>query len=454
MTISDRPLGIARVLAYSCGSVGTGLFSAAPAVMLLIYMTDTLGVPSALAGLAVMGPKLADVLLDPVFGVASDRTRSRWGRRRPWMLAGALLLPAAFALLFAAPRGEPMLSFWWVFIVYGLAGAAYAIFSVPYVTVPSEISRDTHERTRLMAFRSAFVMIGVLLGSALPPIMVERMGGGVAGYAGVGVTLAVICLAAMLAPLAALRGVKLLEPDAGAHPAVLASMKAVFADPDFRWLTLIHILQLFAVGMTMAAVPFVAVYALGGGKSLGGVFLLLMLGSAILAMPLWATLCRRLGKSSAFALGALIFSLSMLLLWLVPTHAPRMFTAIAVLAGVGFAAVQMVPYAMLTDIVYGHGRRHGFGSEGAFTGWWTAAEKVGLAIAPFATGLIIQASGFISSLEGQVAQPPAVRDAVLFAAGACPALIILVSLWPLRQIGKPPQAGSSNREQGESHGVA
>lgn len=446
-----RALPLAKVLAFSCGSIGTGLFSAAPAVMLLIYMTDTLGVPSGLAGLAVMGPKLADVLLDPLFGQLSDRTRTRWGRRRPWMLAGAVLLPVFFAMLFAAPRGAPMTSFWWVTLAYGLAGAAYAAFSVPYVTIPSEISHDTHERTRLMAFRSAFVMVGVLLGSALPPILVEQFGGGAEGYATVGVVLAVICLAAMCTPLLGLSGVALLEPVSHA-PA--EERVGVFRNRAFRWLTLIHVLQLFAVGMTMAAAPFVAVYAIGADKSASGVFLLAMLATAILAMPAWARVCRGAGKTAAFAGGALVYAAAMILLWLVPRGAPAAFPFIGMLAGVGFAAVQMVPYAMLADLIHAHGRRHGFGREGAFTGWWTAAEKVGLAIAPFATGLIIQASGFVSSLDGKALQPDGVPQAVLLAAGACPALIVLLSLWPLRKIGREDFLNPQDAETKEMRRVA
>ena len=88
--MSAPSLKLSLRLSYAAGSLGSGLFSTIPGLLLLYYLTDTLAVPAGLAGLAILLPKLWDIATDPIVGAWSDRTRGRWGRRRPLLLAGAL----------------------------------------------------------------------------------------------------------------------------------------------------------------------------------------------------------------------------------------------------------------------------------------------------------------------------------------------------------------------------
>jgi GPH family glycoside/pentoside/hexuronide:cation symporter len=103
--VSAPPLRRRLCIAYGAGSVGAGIFSTIPGLLLLFYLTDTLAVPAGLAGLAVFVPKLWDIITDPIVGAWSDRTSSRWGRRRPFLLAGALTLPPCFVALVGARSG-------------------------------------------------------------------------------------------------------------------------------------------------------------------------------------------------------------------------------------------------------------------------------------------------------------------------------------------------------------
>ncbi|GGO61383.1 MFS transporter [Nonomuraea cavernae] len=105
--MSAERLGRGRLLGYGAGSVGTGVFSAVPGLLLLYYLTDMLGVPAAVAGAVLVVPKIWDVLLNPLVGAASDREAVRMGRRTRLMLAGAVGLPLAFALMFAVPSASP-----------------------------------------------------------------------------------------------------------------------------------------------------------------------------------------------------------------------------------------------------------------------------------------------------------------------------------------------------------
>ena len=143
---------------YGLGSVATGTFGTVPGLMLLPYLTDTLGVAAAVAGLIVLLPKAWDVVLNPVAGRISDRTVDPRGPRRPFLLRAGLLLAACFALLFAGPDlGSTVLDALWVLVLFVGCATAYAFFQVPYVAMPAEITDSYAERTRLMTWRVAIL---------------------------------------------------------------------------------------------------------------------------------------------------------------------------------------------------------------------------------------------------------------------------------------------------------
>src|SRR5262245_15173076 len=137
MTAANAPEGTPRLtrrvqVGYATGSLVTGAFGTVPGLLLLPYLTDTLGVGAGLAGLLVLLPKAWDVVVNPLAGRISDRTTSRWGARRPYLLIGglslAVLFAAIFAGLFIGATGAV-----WVCVAFLLAATAFAFFQVPYV---------------------------------------------------------------------------------------------------------------------------------------------------------------------------------------------------------------------------------------------------------------------------------------------------------------------------------
>ncbi|MCI4643595.1 MAG: MFS transporter [Hyphomonadaceae bacterium] len=424
--IAAPRLSAVRLTAFSLGSIGTGLFSTTPAVLLLYYMTQLLGVSGALAGTALLIPKLWDMVTDPFVGVLSDRTRTPFGRRRPFLLAGALLTPLGLAALFAVPDGLGQLAtFWYIVIVYTLSATAYSLFSVPYITIPAELSDDGDERTRIMSYRTAFVMLGVLVGSALPPYLVAAYGGDKAAYGAAGLTLATITAGAMLTAVFSLSGVKLLSPEPA--PFSLGALARAVATPAFIWLSVTHILQITAVGVTLAAASYFAVFVFNSDTGLAGDFLAVTFLTAFFTMPVWTFACAKLGKLAAFGAGAGLYTLSALSLALFGAGwTPHMLFAVGAGMGAAFAAVQMIPYALLTDTIHKHGADKGFGQEGVFTGVWTALEKFGLAFAPFLFGVGLDLVGFIEG-EGPDVQPGGTDQMILWLGGGLPAGLIALS---------------------------
>ena len=181
-------------IGYGSGSVATGAFGTVPGLMLLPFLTDSLGIAALWAGLIVFLPKAWDVVLNPIAGRISDRTVDPRGPRRPWLLRAGLLLAVAFALIFAGPDvASTALEAGWVLVFFLAAATAYAFFQVPYVAMPAELTSSYDERTRLMTWRVAILAFTIMLAGATAPVIRNQVGGR-DGYRVMGVVMALVIL--------------------------------------------------------------------------------------------------------------------------------------------------------------------------------------------------------------------------------------------------------------------
>ncbi|MCC6172197.1 MAG: MFS transporter [Gammaproteobacteria bacterium] len=169
-------------LGWGIGALGMSLMFAATSVLLLRYLVDYVGIAAAVAGLLISLARMYDALIDPLVGVASDRTHSRWGRRRPWLLWGGLLSATSFVMIFHLDGVADSLKVTAALFVLLANASGYALFNVPYLAMPGEMTDDYHERTRLMSFRVAAVAAGQLFASSVGPLLIVRLGGGATGH--------------------------------------------------------------------------------------------------------------------------------------------------------------------------------------------------------------------------------------------------------------------------------
>jgi Na+/melibiose symporter-like transporter len=429
------------LLGFGLGSLGTGIFSTTPGVLLLYFLTDTLAVPAALAGLAVFLPKAWDVIADPIMGFLSDRTRSRYGRRRPYLLVGALAMLVTYVFLFTVPIFDsPITSFWYVMILFALSATAYTVFAIPYVSMPAEMSDDSDERVRIMSFRMAFAMAGAVIGSAGAPWLVHGFGGGRHGYAMMSLVIGTVCAAAMLCAFFATRHVRLNE-SITTQGGLGRQLADTLRNPNFRALALVYLVQIVGIGTLVAAAPYYASHIMGAGEGLVGGMFLVMMGLATLSVPLWNSLAQRWGKIQCYYLAiALLVASTSGLWWLNPAASVIPLYGLLAVVGLGFGAQQVLPFAMLTDVI--HADPAGAGRAGVTTGFWVAGEKLGLALGPLLAGLILQVGGFREGLSIVSTQPPGAIVGIRFAFSFVPAAFLLVSALLLTRfrVVVPPRA--------------
>jgi GPH family glycoside/pentoside/hexuronide:cation symporter len=415
---------------YALGSVGTGIYNTVPGLLLLYYMTDTLGISAWLAGLAIFVPKLWDVITDPWMGQISDRSHSRWGRRRPWLLLGGLTLPPVFALMFMTPDfAEPALRFVWVTGFYILCATAFTVFSIPYISMPAEMTDDYHETTTLMAWRMAALTIGVLVSGALAPMLVEQVGGGGrAGYATMSTIIAIVLAAAMIGTFFGTRRAPQRERTEEAPPFWSTFGQALRLRP-FAVLTSGYFLQHAGVGAVLAVVPYFASYVLRGNELTVTILFVCLVGPAFVAMPLWVAVARRIGKLRGYIAAMLLFGGFGASLWFAtPSSIALVYVQVA-LMGIGWAGTELFPFSMLPDVIAADRSTTGLRREGVFTGLWMAVDKGALAVGALVTSVVLDASGFIESEAGQaVTQPDSALSGIRICVALLPAIAVVLAL--------------------------
>lgn len=421
-------------IGYAFGSFGTGGFGTVPGLVLLFYLTDVLGVAPALASLVVFLPKAWDVVAAPVLGGYSDRTMVRTGSRRRWLLVGAMILPLAFALTFAAPRvlsGNSAAI--WVAGFFLVAVTGFATFQVTYLAMPAEFTDDYRERTRIMSIRIVFLTLSILLFGAGAPVLVNAFGSGRSGYTAMGVVVGLLLGVSMVvAYLAVRRTVNYTQ--ATSEPTMSERVSAMQENRPFRLLMVTFVIQAVAVGAMLAGVPYLATYVLDGGEFGQTLLFVCLVGPAILVMPVWAQVSRKMGKEHGYLAASIVFGVATIgLLFTRAMPAQAVFVLVG-LVGVAYAGMQMFPLAMLPDTVAADASVFGRQRAGVFTGVWAAGETVGLALGPAIVGLILAVTGFVPSEAGEsVAQPGTAINGIVVSFSLLPALLLVASLPILRR---------------------
>ncbi|MFM7384345.1 MAG: MFS transporter [Microcystaceae cyanobacterium] len=167
--LSTEKLYLTTQLTYGAGDFGPAITANILVFYLLFFLTDVAGLPAGLAGSVLMIGKVFDAINDPLVGVLSDRTETKWGRRLPWMLAGVIPFVGIYALQWWIPRfsADPTLNQWGLFAYYVVIGIgfnlAYTMVNLPYTALTPELTQDYNERTRLNSFRFAFSIGGSIL---------------------------------------------------------------------------------------------------------------------------------------------------------------------------------------------------------------------------------------------------------------------------------------------------
>ncbi|GAA0950666.1 MFS transporter [Actinocorallia libanotica] len=425
---AEAPPRTGDLVRYSTGSLGMGVWVTVPGLLLLYFLTHTLGVSPFLAGLTLLLPKVVDAVVHPAFGTLSDRHARRSGNRRG-MLRWGLLLGVAMIAMFTVPSGlsGPAAALW-VGAWYIAGNLLFACFQVPYLTTPSDLRIGYHERTRVFMFRMLFLTVGLLGAGVVAPAMVAA--GGRDDYA----RMALVLAAGMaVTGFVALGGVRRLTdrcgfrtPDAHDH-SFLDDVKVAWRDRDFRMLVLSYLFTSTTTHLFLAAVPFYTEYVFEN-DGLTAVFMGAFLGPALIAGPVWQRISRRIGKQRGLLVSQGTFVAGSLSLLAGERLGVAVTVAVIVALGSAFAGLQLFAFSMLPDAVAA-AEEQGSSRAGAYTGVWTATDATGTAIGPYVYSAVLAVGGFLSTTEGRtVAQPDSALLALVVGFTLVPAALMAVAV--------------------------
>lgn len=443
--LSAPPVPRRIMLTYGVGQMGAQIFRDTPAVLLPLFMVTMLGVPAWAAGLAILVPKMWVIICDPLVGSLSDRLEARRGRA-PMLAAGALLSSIGFFALFALnDYGAPATAAVTISLIYLLASTGFSAFSVPYLALAAELSGDPHERTKILTYRMAFTLVGVLLGVGAAQPLIHRFGGGQHGWLAMAAIFATICLGSMMATAVGLWRFRA-PAVRGTGATLRRQLATAWHNRPFRLLTLTHFFQSVAQACSYSVIGLMFLYPIGKiGLMMPFVLAISLAGLA--SQPFWLLLSRRFGKLRSFLAACFAWAgvtvtwffvgwaadAAIALPW--PGAIP-LEDALVLLRGVGIGLTNsgfvLLAISMLTDAV-NHGKIDGEAArEGSFAGVWSASEKLAFAIGPAISGVVLSYFGFQSSTGGGVEQPESALTGILLSYSLIPAFIFIASLVCLR----------------------
>ena len=412
---------------WSLGTLAMSSLLNTQTAMLMIYLISAVGIAPAVAGSLVFVSKIYDGITDPIMGVVSDRTTSRWGRRRPYLLLGGVLAALSVIGLFSVHTVSFVSTQIWVLVMLLVAATAYTVFNVPYMSMPAEMVQDPYERSKLMSYRVAWIAVGTFVGIALAPRLVAyaRDTLGVPeteAFSLMSLITAAIILLASLGCFLSTRGAPTTERTRVSIP-FTEQARTALANRPFLILLGIKYLGLYALSATVATNIFFVRQVMQQSEAIMLWYGLAYMVGTLTAIAPWVLVSRRLSKAKTLALSAGLAAV-VNLTWLL--SGPEEPVALYMLRGFVLAMTNggmlLMGQSLLPDVMEYDYRKTGLRREGLYAGLYSFVEKLAFASAPLTLGVLLSSMGFIPGLPRTASQPESALLAITLAMAVIPAV--------------------------------
>lgn len=438
MSHESQPLSIRQKLAYGLGDWGTSAATTVRNIFWFFFLTSVVGMNAGLAGSIFLVGRLWDAVNDPLIGTLSDRLNTRWGRRRPFLLFGAVPFGLTFALLFLVPPWEaPVARAAYYIVVFLLFDSLYTVINVPYSALMPELTSDYDERSSLAGWRIAVAILASLVTGALFKVLAEEVfapyfGGGVAGIRyGYGLSAALWGITLILPNFILVHTFREREkPAVGGKIQPLQTFREVFSNRPFRFAALVYLLTFTTVDIVLLVFIRFLIDYVRVEPGFDNVLLATVLGLAFITMPLTVALMRRLGKRRAYIVSMGFLAVVLAIMSQVPPGGQNQVLIAGIFAGLGYGAANTLPWALVADVIEADELKSGQRREGIYYGYLVFFRKLAAALATFSVGHTLEATGYVSSTQGSafVAQPAAALTAMRFFIGVVPPIMLLLAI--------------------------
>jgi GPH family glycoside/pentoside/hexuronide:cation symporter len=376
-------------LGFGIGDLGGNLFFTTIGFYLLYYLTDIVELSAALSGTVLMIGKICDAITDPITGYYSDRTRTRWGRRRPYMFVGAILTFFSMGLMFTKPSFQGQLPlFLYLTFLYCFLNTAYTLINIPYGALPPELTHDYNERTILTGYRMSFAVIGTFIGAGAVMPIIGIFTNTVLGWSIMGTFMGAMILLSTFGTIFSIREPihSEAQPDEGFFKTFMETLS------DKVFLTALLPWSFFTMGTSMVQGALVYYYAnIFKNEGLFQVALIFLLSTSLIFIPIWVKISQKIGKKWCYIIGMAIMSVGVMVFsFLGETIGPTAAMVVMGVAGIGLSTHYVMPHSLLPDVVEHDAVTHGnVRREGVFSSMWTFSSKIGQALALALNGWIL-----------------------------------------------------------------
>jgi len=435
-------------LVYGTGDWSEASYGTLRQIFYAIFLTDVVGLDPRLASIAALVGILWDAINDPLVGVLTDRMRSRWGRRRPFLLFFALPFGASFVLLWWAPPWHSQIALAVTITLAFMISDTFETFcGVPFAALLPELSPDYDQRTTLTSFRIFFNLLASLVTAVAAPAIVDAcLAAGLTqqqGYlvvAGIFGGLAVIPFLLIFAIVRERFG-------AADRPQETTTfrqtVRTAWANVPFRFATLIYMLNWITFDLVALLLPFYLLYWIARGNMLASVFLLgirlplesavfaLLLITATAVLPFWLWLSHRLGKHLAYIIGMVFWAGVQIGIYMVQPGQITLVLWMAFLAGLSVSAAHVLPDAMFPDVIEWGELRTGRRQEGIYYGVKNFIRKLTGALAIFVALQVLGWFGYQTPPTGATTfmQSPVTLTAIRLLIGPVGAVLLFSTVF-------------------------
>ena len=382
-----------------------------------IYLTDVVGLDPRLGSFGALIGIAWDAINDPIIGLLSDRLRTRWGRRRPFLLWFAIPFGLSFVMLWSAPAWESETALLiYVTLTFMLADTLQTLISVPFLSLTPELTSDYDERTTLTSYRSFFQLAGALSVVIAAPAIVDMVlaSGGTQqqGFMLVGAIFGGIAAIPLL-----LIGMFIREtsrPEQTESLPFRETLKAAWQNIPFRYAIGMYMLNWSAVDMVAVAFPYFLLYWVAQGDLLATIpflglnlayetaFFGILMSVCILFIPFWLWVARLRNKREAYMYGMIFWVIVQLMIFTIQPGDTTWLLVIAALAGISVSAAYVLPESLFADVIEWDELRTGRRQEGIFYGIRTLIRKLTGALVIFVTLQLLGSSGYVSPPPGSI----------------------------------------------------
>ncbi|MCB0012964.1 MAG: MFS transporter [Anaerolineales bacterium] len=422
------PLTVARKLGYGAGDVGPALVATISGFFLNVFLLDVAGLEPYMAAAIFLIVKIWDSLNDPIIGAMTDRTNTRWGRRRPWLLFGAIPFGIAWLLQWLVPDLGGWALFAYYLVVALLLDTAVTSVNVPYTALTPEIAPGYNERTDLNTYRFSFSILGGMFSLLIHDTILRSAATLAAGYAISAAIMGAVIIVTNWITFASVQE-RYVPVEQADEPGFIEGFKIAFSNRPFLMVTGIYLMSWLAIQFIQANMLFYVRYWMGAEDQ----FIILAMAlqiSIFLFLLVWSKVSEKIGKRHAYFAGISIWILVEVALYFVQPGQMTLLIVLAVLAGAGASVAYLIPWSMLPDVVDVDELNTGLRREGVYYGFFVFLQKLGISLGLALSNLVLQWVNYIAAVPGEPI--PVQNDGVLLAfrlfVSFVPLVILLLSL--------------------------